>query len=99
MSRRTTKAYCRMVTAFMPLDLSTVVSGIGIRSSLKTRLIKGKADRYGSCKKAFQMSAAELQVRLMNCLIFHMGCKKQNKSVIMILRLYYGTCNTLKFMV
>ena len=68
-------------------------------ASLKTRLIKEKTDRYDSCKETFHRRAAALKVRSMNCLIFDMGCKKQNKSVILILRLYCGTCNTLKFMV
>ena len=41
------------------------------RASLKTRLIKEKADRYGSCKETFRRRAVALQGRLtqqMSCL-------------------------------
>ena len=35
-----------------------------LRVSLKTRLVKGKTDRYGSCKETFRRRAVALQGRL-----------------------------------
>ncbi len=51
-------------------DQSSIFNAI-LMASLKTRLIKEKADRYGSCKETFRRRAVALQVRLtqqMSCI-------------------------------
>ncbi|MBR2954714.1 MAG: hypothetical protein IKC21_00935, partial [Ruminococcus sp.] len=40
------------------------------RASLKTRLIKGKADRYGSCKETFRRRAAALRGRVTQQMLY-----------------------------
>ena len=41
-----------------------------LRASLKTRLVKEKTDRYGSCKETFRRRAAALQGRLTKQMIY-----------------------------